>query len=137
MLESRRRPVPREKWPLFHVPAGIAAVHFRRPPAQKGQADSSPTAAPQVCSHLLIANCESSIEKRGSSPSHPHGSSMTRGVVLNGAPEFGSCVNGSVCLIFNVVSISTPSFSEMLTTRKRPPTGSPRCTLFRSLLLLS
>src|SRR2546423_1891931 len=52
----RQRPVPREKWPLFHVPAGIAAVHFRLRPAPKGQAGSSPTAAPPVRNHLLIAD---------------------------------------------------------------------------------
>src|SRR5436190_13131432 len=137
MLESHQKPVPREKWPLFHVPAGIAAVHFRRRPAPKARAGSSPTAAPPVRNHLLIADRGLLISKLFSFHYCCSGSSLTRGVVLNGAPEFGSWVNGSVVLIFNCSSISTTSFSEMLTTRKRPPTEPPRWTLVRSLLLLS
>src|ERR1041384_95372 len=129
-----------------------AVVHSAQLPSQTGRVQSSSPATPRGCSRPQIAS--SRLKRRARAPSSRleatriycgrlfrYGSSSsesTRGVGRDKAPGVLSpSVFASVCLIFNVVSTSTNSLSEMLVTRKRPPITSPLYTFSMSLLFRS
>src|ERR1051325_122381 len=142
--ESHRLLARRERSLPALVHASLAAAPSALQPSRRGRARSSSQAALRGCTRPQIA---ATRLKRGARAALSdlistriycgrlscYGSSSsesTRGVGRDRGPEpFSASVILSVCLIFNVVSVSTNSLSEMLVTLNLPPITSPLYTL--------